>query len=156
MQVLDAESLASLMASVNLHSSAADTPDKHPDTPQAAESGARPGQDQTESHLEQSCQNSDQGQSMENAITATGQQHHQSGVLRQRETEASGLNQEGSLATALRQRALADCPLPFAAEAATVAATPARGRRPARRVTVPDHTPEVGAPVATYELDQYP
>ena len=132
------------MASVSLLSTAVDSPQRQPAPLQAAESGllsSERSSDQVDSHQEQSAQSSAQGQIQE---SGPGQGHSQAITQKSGHSQAPDLGQGGLFASALRQRALADCPLPFAAaEAATTAATPAISKKPARRAPVYEHTPEV-------------
>ena len=138
MQAWEADALAHLMASVNLLSTAADSPQRQPAPPQAAEGAPLSSEttsDQVDSDREQSAESSSLQQFQE-----SGPQGHSQSLPH---SQAAVPGQGDALAAALRQRALADCPLPFAAEAAPTAATPARSRKPARRAPVNEHTPEV-------------
>lgn len=103
MQVLDAESLTALMASVNLHGAAAQTPDKANVHEQSRQDDAH--------NSEASSSQAESSQQESGPVTDT----------------------QPVLANVIRQGILADCPLPFTTEADSVTATPVRGRRPPRR-----------------------
>ena len=110
-QGLDAESLTALMASVNLHGTTAQTPDK-----------ASPQQRSTQSNA--------QSDGADSTSQAGSNQHEAGQAAVPQPLTGSALG----FASALSQGIVADCPLPFAElEADSIAATPARARRPARR-----------------------
>lgn len=110
-QGLDAESLTALMASVNLHSRTAQTPDKT--SPQQLSTQRNTHSDEADSPSQAGSNQQEAGQA------AVPQPLSESAV---------------GFASALSQGIVADCPLPFAElEADSIAATPARARRPARR-----------------------
>lgn len=110
LQTLDADALSALMASVNLHSSRLQTPDR-PSTSQQQLAAA--------SH---------------NNSASPGQ-------TGSAEATSDAARDQPVLASLVQPGLLADCPLPFAG-ADTAPATPARGRRPARRAPAKLASPE--------------
>ena len=100
---MDAESLSALMASVDLHSTAAQTPDKANVDEQSRQDDAH--------NSEASSSQAESSQQESGHVNVT----------------------QPVLANVVRQGILADCPLPFTTEADLVTATPVRGRRPPRR-----------------------